>query len=86
MYRINEIVQIRPDLELSARYNNLLITRSMYESRGLQCRIDKIIQPCTFENVNTFCYLITVLSKGKSLYYWTESMLQPISKPSLSIF
>ena len=86
MYRINEIVQIRPDLELSARYNNLFTTRSMYESRGLQCRIDKIIHPGTLENVNTFCYLITVLSKGESLYYWTENMLQPIPKPSLSIF
>lgn len=86
MYRINEIVQIRPDLKLLAYYNNLSVTRSMYESRGLQCRIDKIIQPGTFENVNTFCYLITILSKGISVYYWTESMLQPISKPSLSIF
>lgn len=86
MYRINEIVQIRPDLKLSAYYNNLPVTRLMYGSRGLQCRIDKIIQLSTFENVNTFCYLITILSKGISAFYWTESMLQPISKPSLSIF
>lgn len=86
MYRINEIVQIRPDLKLSAYYNNLSVTRSMYESRGLQCRIDEIIPPDTLRNVKAFCYLVTVLSKGMSVYYWSESMLQPISKPTLSIF